>query len=278
MGVLNTSNRAGASGQVSGGGGGGAFYSYQIEQSMRFDRASDTGLTRTMTTGTNRKKFTHSVWLKIANTQVNGVAFMIFAAADASGTNRIDNWNLNTGGGSGVSIQSFAVDSSYDGIFQTNGIYRDYTGWGHYVLAVDTTQSTASDRVKLYLNGSQITSFSTETYPSQNYDTASGNNGFEMAIGMNCDNANFGHEFDGYMAEYNYVDGTAYAPTQFGETKNGVWVPKDPSGTSYGNNGHYLKFAVASSLGTDSSGNGNNFTVENAGADHQVLDSPTFGS
>ena len=276
MGVFQNNLLAGASAAASAGGA--AFYDYQIEQSMRFDRASDTGLTRTMTTGTNRKKFTHSVWLKIASTNVNGVAFMIFAAADASGTNRLDNWNFNTGGGSGVSILSFALDGSYDRILQTNAIYRDNTGWGHYVLAVDTTQSTASDRIKVYLNGTQITSFSNETYPSQDYDTASGNNGFEMAIGMNCDNSNFGHEFDGYMAEYNYVDGTAYAPTQFGESKNGVWIPKDPTGTSYGNNGHYLKFENASDLGNDSSGNNNDFTVENAGADHQVLDSPTFGS
>ena len=257
--------------------GAASLYDYQIEQSMRFDRDSDTGLTRTQTTGTNRKKFTHSLWIKIANNDHNGVAMMIFAAAMTSSTNRLDNWNFNTGAGTGPTL-NFALDGSYDGYVVTNARYRDYTGWGHYVLAVDTTQSTASDRVKLYLNGTQITSFSTETYPAQNYDGGLGNNSYELAVGMNADNSNFGHEFDGYMAEYHYTDGTAYAPTQFGESKNGVWIPKDPTGTSYGNNGHYLSFSNASSLGADSSGNGNNFTVENAGADHQVLDSPTFGS
>ena len=81
-----------------------------------------------------------------------------------------------------------------------------------------------------------------------------------------------------YFAEWIWVDGTAYAPTQFGETKNGVWIPKDPSGTSFGTNGFHLKFENASDLGNDSSGNNHDFTVNNIGADHQVLDSPTFGS
>ena len=259
------------------GSGAAAFYDYQIEQSMRFDRAADTGLTRTQTTATSRRTYTHSLWIKIANNDYNGVAMMIFAAAVSSSTNKLDNWNFNTGAGIGP-ILAIGFNGGSSGTLQTNGLFRDYGGWGHYHLAVDTTQSTASDRVKVYLNGSQITGFSTETYPAQNYDGGLGNNGFELAVGMNADNSNFGHELDGYMAEYHYADGTAYAPTQFGESKNGVWIPKDPTGTSYGNNGHYLKFANASSLGTDSSGNGNNFTVENAGADHQVLDSPTFGS
>jgi hypothetical protein len=232
---------------------------------MRFDRASDTGLTRTQTTGTNRRKYSHSLWIKIANNDYNGVAMMIFAAAVSSSTNKLDNWNFNTGGGAGVAIQSIGFNGGTNGVLQTDGVNRDYGGWGHYHLLVDTTQSTASDRVKLYLNGNQITSFSTETYPAQNYDGGLGNNGFELAVGMNADNSNFGHEIEAYMAEYHYTDGTAYAPTQFG-------------GTSYGNNGHYLKFENASDLGNDSSGNNNDFTVENAGADHQVLDSPTFGS
>ena len=275
MGVFQNNLLAGAGGQA---GGGAAFYDYQIEQSMRFDRVSDTGLTRTQTTGTSRRTYTHSVWIKIANNDYNGVALMIFAAAVSSTTNKIDNWNFNTGGGSGVAIQAIGYNGGTNGVLNTDGIYRDYTGWGHYVLAVDTTQSTASNRVKLYLNGSQITSFSTETYPAQNYDGGLGNNSFELAVGMNADNANFGHELDGYMAEYHYTDGTAYASTQFGETKNGVWIPKDPTGTSYGNNGHYLKFENASDLGNDSSGNNNDFTANNMGTDHQVLDSPTFGS
>ena len=80
------------------------------------------------------------------------------------------------------------------------------------------------------------------------------------------------------MAEVIFADGQSYAPTQFGESKNGVWTPKDPSGTTFGNNGFHLKFENASDLGNDSSGNNNDFTVSNLGADHQVLDSPTFGS
>ena len=80
------------------------------------------------------------------------------------------------------------------------------------------------------------------------------------------------------FAECIWVDGTAYAPTQFGETKNGVWIPKDPTGTTFGNNGFHLKFQDASDLGNDSSGNNNDFSSNGLGTDHQSLDSPTFGS
>ncbi len=81
-----------------------------------------------------------------------------------------------------------------------------------------------------------------------------------------------------YLAEAVIIDGTAYGPDSFGETKNGVWIPKNPSSLTFGNNGAYLKFENASDLGNDSSGNNNDFTANNMGTDHQVLDSPTFGS
>ena len=84
--------------------------------------------------------------------------------------------------------------------------------------------------------------------------------------------------FDGYIAEYVFIDGTQYDSTDLGESKNGVWIPKDPSGLTFGNNGFYLKFENASDLGNDSSGNNNDLTASGLGADHQVLDSPTFGS
>ena len=93
----------------------------------------------------------------------------------------------------------------------------------------------------------------------------------------NFDN-NSSYNGDYYLAEWIFADGQAYAPTQFGESKNGVWIPKDPTGTNFGTTGHHLKFENASDLGNDSSGNNNDWTVSNMGADHQVLDSPTFGS
>ena len=80
------------------------------------------------------------------------------------------------------------------------------------------------------------------------------------------------------MAEIIFADGQSYAPSQFGETKNGIWIPKNPSGTTFGNNGFHLKFGDSSSLGADSSGNSNNFSATNIGADHQVIDTPTIGT
>jgi len=264
--------------QNPGSAGASGFYDYQIEQSMRFDRASDTGLTRTQTTGTSRRTYTYSLWFKVSEAFDNGAAYMLFGATVTSSTNYNDNTNLNNGAGANYALMTANFKGSLSGQVQSNARIRDIGGWYHLVQRVDTTQSTASDRVRLYLNGTQITSFNNESQPSQNYDGGFGINGNETTIGMNLDNSNFGHEFNGYIAEVIYADGTSYAPTQFGEFKNGVWIPKDPTGTSFGNNGHHLKFENASDLGNDSSGNNNDFTVENAGADHQVLDSPTFGS
>ena len=276
MGVFQNNLLAGAAAAASAGGA--AFYDYQIEQSMRFDRASDTGLTRTQTTGTSRRTYTYSLWFKVSEAFDNGAAYMLFGATVTSTTNYNDNTNLNNGAGANYALMTANFKGSLSGQVQSNARIRDTGGWYHLVQRVDTTQSTASDRVRLYLNGTQITSFNNETQPSQNYDGGFGINGNETTIGMNLNNSNFGHEFNGYIAEVIYADGTSYAPTQFGNFKNGIWIPKDPTGTSFGDNGHHLKFENASDLGNDSSGNNNDFTVENAGADHQVLDSPTFGS
>tara|TARA_A100001201_G_scaffold134346_1_gene121904 strand:- start:1064 stop:1399 length:336 start_codon:yes stop_codon:yes gene_type:complete len=85
---------------------------------------------------------------------------------------------------------------------------------------------------------------------------------------------------DGYIAEAIFLDGYVYDSSYFGETKNGVWVPKDYKTVTgnYGSNGFHLKFENASDLGNDSSGNNNDHSLTAITSDHQVLDSPTFGS
>ena len=170
--------------------------------------------------------------------------------------------------GSGGSVQIQAYFTSSNTLVVGNGtevtttqLFRDPHAWYHLVVRVDTSQGTAADRVRVYLNGSQITDFSASSYPSQNADifTSTG-----WRIGSWSGSTT--HTFDGYMAEVVYCDGQSLAPTSFGETDdNGVWRPIDVSGLTFGNNGFYLNFASSGSdLGDDASGNSNDFTNNNS--------------
>jgi len=165
--------------------------------------------------------------------------------------------------------------SGVDAILTTTQVFRDFFAWMHLVVAVDTTQATASNRVKMYANGVEITAFSSATYPSVNYDTAV-NLAQEHNIGRNAGNA--GNYFDGYMSDVHFIDGQALDPSRFGkQDADGVWQPISYTGT-YGTNGFHLDFAdnsTAAALGTDVSGNGNNWTPSGITTDDQVTDTPT---
>ena len=259
--------------------GAAGFYDYQIEQSVRFDSASSSYLSATYSGAGNRRTGTISCWFKRAGSL--GVQQCLFNAHVNNGDqDQILQFN-SSGSANVVNSLSIWWDGATYGDLTTTQVFRDTNGWGHLMTAWDTTQSTASDRNKIYLNGTEITSLTTwngnsVNYPSQNYQFW-WNGAYDHAIGRRTAYSGQ-HYFDGYLAEVISVDGTAYTPSQFGETKNGVWIPKDPSGTSFGTNGFHLKFENASDLGNDSSGNNNDFTSTNMGTDHQVLDSPTFGS
>jgi hypothetical protein len=163
---------------------------------------------------------------------------------------------------------------------RTAAVYRDPSAWYHIVFAVDTTQATAADRIKLYVNGSQVTTFNSTQDPTQNSDL-SVNSTSQHNIGRM---ANFANPFDGYLANIHHIDGQQLTPASFAETDatTGQWIPKAYSG-SYGTNGFYLRFndnSTTAALGTDSSGNGNTWTTNNfsvtAGAGNDsLIDSPT---
>ena len=145
----------------------------------------------------------------------------------------------------------------------TSSVYRDPSAWYHVVFAYDDTQATASNRLKLYVNGQQITAFGTSSYPTQNFGDYI-NSAAVHNINRFPDGTSY---FDGYLTEVNFIDGQALTPSSFGqiESTTGVWSPKPYAG-SYGTNGFYLKFGNTSSvaaLGTDSSGNNNTWTVNN---------------
>ena len=248
------------------------FYDHQIAQSCRFDQGSTSYLYRTQGTGSSQKIWTFSTWFKkgklITTTAQNP---LIFSGAQAGGTNH---GGLFLDSAKGGDLRPFNYTSSFDFDLRTTAVYRDYSAWYHVVMRVDTTQGASGDRVRLYVNGEQVTAFDTESQPSLNFDTAFGIDSTIMYVG----DATGSDSFDGYMAETIFTDGQSYAPTQFGEDKNGVWIPKDPSGTTFGDNGFHLKYESSGDLGNDSSGNNNDFTASGLAAHDQMLDSPTFDS
>jgi len=272
MGVLQNSNA------IPTAGGAASFYDHQIAQSARFDRASRSRLSRTFGTPTSQKKYTLSMWLKrsLLCEDIDGESYdymnvicKLGGFSQGTGAALVFNQSSNED-----KFSAYGFGSNSGGTKTSEGLFRDVGGFNHILFRYDTTESTAGDRIRVYVNGSQIT-LSGGTDPSLNSDLTRFNTAHAHYIG---DSSAVSDGFDGYLAEVIFADGQSYAPTQFGESKNGVWIPKDPSGTTFGNNGFHLKFQSSSALGDDSSGNNNDFTAANMGADHQVLDSPTFGS
>jgi len=235
-------------------------------KSLRFNDNSSDYLNRTPSSAGNRRTFTISSWVKRSSLE-SGIK-AIFSIGNSATSTAEANWFTFSFNGSTNRLRLVQYNTI---IFDTNAVYRDVSAWYHVVVAVDTTQGTASNRVKLYVNGTQVTSFATVNYPSQNYDYAV-NNTIQHMIGR--EDGNGSGYFDGYMAELIEVDGQALAPTSFGvANSDGVWTPIIYTGT-YGTNGFNLQFENAAALGTDSSPNGNNFTVNNLTSIDQSTDYP----
>jgi len=236
---------------------------YEIDQSIRFNDDDSAYLNRTFGSAGNRKTYTFSGWFKRAN--ILGANTTLALAVEAGGNN------------ADIHIQSDEKlrfrDQGNSLNLITNQVFRDPGAWFHLVAAVDTTQSTASNRAKLYLNGSQITSFSTETYMAQDSEGLL-NSADNVEIGRNPNGSVF---WDGYMAELVFIDGQALGPTSFGETDSdtGQWVPINVSGLTFGSNGYHLKGQDSSALGDDTSGNGNDFSSSGLSSADSVSDSPT---
>ena len=243
---------------------------YEVERSLRFNDDDSAYLNRTFGSAGNRKTFTISAWIKRCSL---GVVHPVFSRY----TGNSDSGFLGLYVNSDESLYFTGWSTVY---MRTNRLFRDFSAWQHIVFAVDTTQATDTNRWKLYINGTQETSFATSNYPSQNTDLVINEAVAHMVGRYNT------HYFDGYIAEINFIDGFQYDPSYFAETDaiTGQWNPKKYTG-SYGTNGFYLNFSdnsgtTATTLGKDSSGNGNNFTPNNfsvaAGAGNDsVEDTPT---
>ena len=174
------------------------------------------------------------------------------------------------------------INSAYyaDGGFvyrlETNAVFRDVGTWMHIVVAFDSTQSTESNRVKMYVNGTQITSFKTASYPSLNAEYSWNNSAYNHRIGYQTTNNDF--DYHGYLTEVVHIDGQALDQTSFGEFDEkspNIWKPIDVSGLTFGTNGFYLDFEDSSALGNDVSGNDNDFSVNNLAAVDQSTDTCT---
>jgi hypothetical protein len=269
MAILNNSNAISTTG------------GYDINNSLRFRASATAYLSRTFaSSGTNNKIQTFSAWVK-RGLLSSSTDYRLMGGYDGSSANSTeinfnnDSLRLEFGGAANNPVI-------------TTQVFRDPSAWYHIVVAIDTTQATAANRVKMYVNGNQVTAFSTATYPAQNALSQLTSANVNNRIGSSWSGSN---PFDGYMTDINFIDGQALTPSSFGETDTttGSWKPKAYTGT-YGTNGFYLKFSdIATTsgsnagLGKDFSGNANYWTTNNisvtAGTTYDaMIDSPTLTS
>jgi hypothetical protein len=220
---------------ASGAGGG-----YTIDQSIRFNSADSAYLYRTPSVAGNRKTFTQSLWFKRGKISTNQFVGLTVSGSASYGL-FLDSSNI-------LNVYIYFTGSVWQGQLITSQVFRDSSSWYHFVLSVDTTQATSSDRIKIYVNGNQITAFSTANYPNQNQDTDFNSTSAHF-IGQLA-SANY---TDGYLTEINFIDGTALDATSFGETNNdGVWVPIEyTNAAGYGTNGFYITGEDSTFLGQD---------------------------
>jgi hypothetical protein len=267
MAILNNSNAISTAG------------GYDINNSLRFRSSASAYLSRTPASApTDGKKLTLSCWIKRGILTGN---YYIMQSGAGTGNDNYSGFYFQSNNTLVVSMYSVTPRI-------TTQVFRDASAWYHLVLAYDTTQATADDRVKLYVNGTQVTAFTTNGTIPLNTLIAFTKQSQAVYIGTASDEATY---YDGYMTEVNLIDGQTLTPSSFGETDTitGSWVAKKYTGT-YGTNGFYLKFSdIATTsgsnagLGKDFSGNANYWNTNNisvtAGTTYDaMIDSPTLTS
>ncbi len=267
-----------------------AFYNGVATTSLRLDKASSGYLYRTPSSATNRRTFTISFWYKTSivfastgNDQNNPIF-----TAGAEGSSPVFLLNVSAQGQGAASdtlnemqYYDYDNDDTTDYGLETNSSFADSSAWYHVVWAFDTTQGTEANRVKVYINGVQRA----YTDMNQHHGAVVQNRQLTINdthphwIGRNTNTTS--RYMNGYLADFNFIDGTQYDASYFGEFKNGVWIPKEPSVT-YGTNGYRLQFkntsvgsGSSSTIGADTSGNNNHFTSSGiAASDCAMPDSP----
>jgi len=239
---------------------------YDVANSLRFDDGSSDRLTRSQTNG-NQDKWTWSVWLKRSTLG----SFQCFFASTNGSTTSFD---AKFDSSDRIRIYNY-FGGAYDADLVTTRVFRDVSAWYHIVIVYDSGNSTEAHRLRIYVNGTEESSFSTTDYPALNADSDLNVSGSNIEIGRQANGSQF---FDGYMAEVVLIDGQALDPTSFGEFDSNspnIWKPIDVSDLTFGTNGFHLDFENSGSLGADVSGNGNNFTVNNLTSIDQTTDTCT---
>jgi len=236
---------------------------YEIDNSLRFNSPDVGSLGKTISGTSNRKTFSLSFWLKKSHNDGNGGIMGVGTASSDTGK-----LNIKITGSDVLTIEGGATNYRI-----TNRAFRDNSAWYNIFISFDSTQSTADNRISIYVNGVEETSFSTKNNPSQDANTPFNEDGKTHYIGTEGNGSS--SPLDGYLAEFHYIDGTRKAHSDFGEfNDNGVWIPKKYNG-SYGTHGFYFQFQDSGNLGDDTSGNGNDYTATNLTATDQTTDTPT---
>src|SRR6056300_1237456 len=237
---------------------------YDIDNSVKLEADNTEYFSRTPGSATNRQTFTYSTWVKRAELGQNARLIDVRAG--------VGYWTV-FGFDTSDRLVVYAIDSGVDYGYYYTPRFRDTSAWYHVVWKSDITNATAANRWQIYVNGVEVTDKDIDygTPPTNFFPLI--NITYSTKIGYNTDGSNPSSQ---YMAETHLIDGTALAPTDFGEfdEDSGIWKPKAYEGT-YGTNGFYLDFESSGSLGADSSGNGNNFTLNNITSADQATDTPT---
>ena len=240
---------------------------YNIDNSCRFNDGDSAQLTRTLGTPTDADKWTLSVWIK------RGVLGTAMAIADAASDG--NNYTEIYFGSDDKLYWEEKHSNSYVMRLITNRVFRDSSAWYHIVFTYDSGNATSGNRMRIYVNGTEETSFGTDSAPSQDLDSKF-NSAIAHAIGSITPEGGTMY-FDGYMAEVVLSDGQAYAASDFGEFDEDsptIWKPKDVSGLTFGTNGFYLDFEASDNLGNDANG-GTDWSESNLAATDQTTDTPT---
>ena len=240
---------------------------YDVANSVRMD-GSSAYMTRTMGTPTDADKYTFSFWCKRSKL---GVQQSIFRSTNGNNDSHVTFQADDT-----LRFEEYGGLATI-GKLQTTQVFRDVSAWYHIVLIYDSGNATAGNRMRMYVNGTEVTSFGTDTNPSQDADSFFNKSGEPLHFGR-TDYSGGGNYFSGYVAELVMVDGQALTPSSFGEFDEDsptIWKPKNVSGLTFGDNGFYLDFEDSGDLGDDESGNGNDFTEYNLAAADQATDTPT---
>ena len=245
---------------------------YDIDNSVKLEADNNEWFYNASPTAGNRRTFTFSFWIKRS----------ALGTINASGTQYVAGQGQHGRMFFSGDYFQFRFDDGHD-VRDMTTKHRDTAAWLHVVVAVDTNQVSSSNRVKIYFNGVQTTTidFDGGSYPDIEDQGAWFNTNY-LTVGTGPFGGSYSvgdgdYDMRGYLADFAAVDGTQYAPTDFGEfdEDSGIWKPKDLSDITWGDEGFYLKFDDSSSLGADSSGNSNNLTENNIAAADQSTDTPT---